>query len=247
MLERTLPLLLLALALPVQAATLARLSGDVHTRERSALPPDATLTVELVDTTPDARGGRLARLALATRGRQSPLAFELPVVAADLNPDRSYQLRATLISGGGELLFSGVQAIPGTAAQPVSLRLTPAGEPRTHATLEDTYWKLTALDGEAARVQPGEREAHLLLLDGLASSGSGCNKLMGRYALGTRGKLSVGPLASTRMACSPALMAQESALLAAFARTTGYRIDGNTLELRHADRVLARFVARPAQ
>ena len=81
----------------------------------------------------------------------------------------------------------------------------------------------------------------------LASGGSGCNKLMGRYTLGSRGQLTVGPLASTRMACSPDLMAQENALHTAFARTTGYRIDGNALELREGDAVLARFVARAIQ
>ena len=53
--------------------------------------------------------------------------------------------------------------------------------------------------------------------------------------------------ASTRMACSPDLMAQENALHAAFARTTGYRIDGNALELIEGDAVLARFVARAIQ
>lgn len=244
MIARGLPLLILMLAAPAHAAALARISGDVHTQERVTLPADATLTVELIDTTPDARGGRLARLALATRGRQVPLSFELPVHAADLSTARSYQLRATLISGGGELLFAGVQTLSGDAARRISLRLAQAGESRPQATLEDTYWMLSELDNQPARAQPGEREAHLLLLDGLASGGSGCNKLMGRYALGTRGQLGIGPLASTRMACTPPLMAQESALHAAFASTTAYRIDGNTLELRNGDRVLARFIAR---
>ncbi len=246
MLERVLPLLIVALAAPAQAAPLARISGEVHTLERMALPADALLTVELIDTTLDARGGRLARLALATRGRQVPLAFELPVYSADLDVARQYQIRATLISGG-ELLFAGVQALPGQAPHRLSLRLTRAGEQRLGVSLEDTYWKLVEVGGQAARAQPGEREAHLLLLDGLASGGSGCNKLMGRYTLGSRGQLTVGPLASTRMACSPDLMAQENALHAAFARTTGYRIDGNALELIEGDAVLARFVARAIQ
>ena len=260
--KRTLLVLMLLLAAPVQAATvqtapmqarstetaaLTRISGEIHTRERMALPADATLTVELIDTTPDARSGRLARLALSTRGRQVPLAFELPVHSADLNAARTYQLRATLINGGGELLFSGVQTLTGETTRRVNLRLARAGEQRADATLEDTYWKLLEVDGQSARVQPGEREAHLLLLDGLASGGSGCNKMMGRYTLGTRGHLAIGPLASTRMACAPALMAQESTLHAAFARTTRYRIDGNVLELREGDVVLARFVARAIQ
>jgi putative lipoprotein len=244
MLERWLFCLTVAIIAPVQAAPLVRISGEVHTLERMALPADALLTLELVDTTPDANGGRLARLALATRGRQVPLAFELPVYAADLDTARQYQLRATIINGGGELLFSGGQALAGDAARPVNLRLTRAGEQRISASLEDTYWKLVDVGGQPARAQPGEREAHLLLLDGLASGSSGCNKLMGRYIVGTRNQLTLGPMASTRIACSPELMAQESALHTAFSRTGSYHIDGNTLELRDGDSVLARFTTR---
>lgn len=236
-----------ALAAPLQAAVLSRISGEIHIHERMAIPADATLTVELTDTTPDAHSGRLARLALATRGRQAPFLFELPVHAADLTAGRTYQLRATLINGGGELLFADVQAITGDTTRRVTLRLARAGEQRASASLEDTYWKLLEVAGQAARTQPGEREAYLLLLDGLASGSSGCNKLTGRYVLGTRGQLSIGPLASTRMACAPQVMAQESALHAAYARTNSYHIDGSTLELRDGDTVLARFVARPVQ
>ncbi|HQT01421.1 MAG TPA: META domain-containing protein [Thiobacillus sp.] len=243
LLERWLLCLIVAAVAPAQAASLARISGEVYTLERMALPADALLTLELVDTTPDARGGRLARLALAARGRQVPLAFELPVYAADLDVARQYQLRATIINGGGELLFSGGQALAGDAAR-VSLRLSRAGERHPSASLEDTHWKLVEVGGQPARVQAGEREAYLLLLDGLASGGSGCNKLMGRYTVGTRSQLTLGPMASTRMACTPELMAQESALHSAFSRTTGYRIDGNTLELRDDDNVLARFTSR---
>jgi len=246
-LERLLPLLVVALVAPAQATSLARISGEVHTRERMALSADAMLTVELIDTTPDARGGRLARLALATRGQQVPLAFELPVYDAGLNARRQYQIRATLISGGGELLFAGVQPLSGHAPHRVSLQLTRAGEQKPSANLEDTYWKLVDAGGQPARAQPGEREAHLLLLNGLASGGSGCNKLMGRYTLGPHGQLAVGPLASTRMACAPELAAQENALATAFARTTGYRIKGALLELREGETVLARFVAHPIQ
>ncbi|MFN3716611.1 MAG: META domain-containing protein [Thiobacillus sp.] len=244
MLERLLPLFVVAIVAPSQAAPLTRIHGEVQTAEHMTLPADAMLTVELIDTTPDARAGRLARLALATRGRQMPLAFELPVYAADLDAARQYQIRTTLSSSGGELLFTGVQTLSGDASSRHSLRLTRAGEQRLGASLENTYWKLVDVGGQPARIQPGEREAYLLLLDGLASGGSGCNKLMGRYTLGARGQLTVGPLASTRMACSAGLAAQESALHAAFARTTGYRIDGATLELRDGDAVLARFTAR---
>ena len=227
---------------PAQAAPLERIAGNVRYVERIALPPDATLTVELLDVSrADGRTERLARLALPTQGRQVPLAFELPFYARDMKPGHRYALRATLISGGGELLFSGTLALPATGKADLLLRaardLTPP------ASLENTYWKLTEVAGQPVRALPGEREAHLLLLDGRASGSSGCNKLMGTYTR-NGGALAVGPLASTRMACPPDMMAQESALLDAYALTTGFRIEGDRLTLTGGDTVLARFAAR---
>jgi heat shock protein HslJ len=91
---------------------------------------------------------------------------------------------------------------------------------------------------------PGEREAYLLLMDGLATGSSGCNKLMGPYTLGAAGVLRFGALASTRIACPPGLAAQEAALNDAFARTNAYRIEGETLSLLDGEQLLARFIAR---
>jgi putative lipoprotein len=231
----------LAVAPPTFADVLDRLAGSVRYAERIALPPDATLTVELLDVS-RARAERLARLALPTRGRQPPLAFELPFHPGDLKPGRRYLLRATLISGGGELLFSGTQTIASAGAG-MNLTLRTARDTAPPTPLENTYWKLTEVTGQPARALPGEREAHLLLLDGRASGNSGCNKLMGGY---TRNgdALAIGPLASTRMACPPELMAQENALLDAYARATGFRIEGESLTLTRDDAVLARFGAR---
>lgn len=243
MLRRFALLACLAAAPPVFADALDRLAGSVRYAERIALPPDATLTLELLDVS-RARAERLARLALPTHGRQPPLAFELPFHPDDLKPGRRYLLRATLIGGGGELLFSGTHTIASAGAGAgMNLTLRAARDAPPPTPLENTYWKLTEVAGQPARVQPGEREAHLLLLDGRASGNSGCNKLMGGY---TRNgdALAVGPLASTRMACPPELMAQEAALLDAYARATGFRIEDNLLTLTRGDAVLARFAAR---
>ena len=233
----------LAAAPPVFADALNRLVGSVRYAERIALPPDATLTMELLDVSRmDARAERLARLALPTRGRQPPLAFELPFHPDDLKPGRRYLLRVTLINGGGELLFSGTQAIASANAE-MNLTLRAARDITPPPPLENTYWRLTEVAGQPARALPGEREAHLLLLDGRASGNGGCNKLMGSYTRSGEA-LAIGPLASTRMACPPELMAQEAALLDAYARTTGFRIEGESLALIRDNTVLARFAAR---
>lgn len=240
-------LLPLAFIASVQAAEpLDRISGSVTYRERIALPKDATLTVELLDVSKqDVKAEHLARLTLPVGSQQVPLAFELPFYPAAVQPAHRYALRATLGSSGG-LLFTTAQHVPvlthgaGKQAQLVlqQVQLTPS------AALENTYWKLAEVGGRPAQTQPGEREAHLLLLDGRASGGSGCNKLMGSYTHSAPDTLRFGPVASTRMACPPEIMAQETALVTAFERATRYRIAGETLDLLDGDTVLARFEAR---
>jgi putative lipoprotein len=239
--------LLPVLAHAAATAPIDRITGSVTHRERVALPEDATLTIELLDVSrQDTRSDRLARLALPAGGRQVPLAFELPFYRADIKPAHRYAIRATLSSSGGELLFTTAQHVPvliDGADRHVQLVLTQV-QHTPLAMLENTYWKLVEVNGRPAQVLPGEREAHILLLAGRASGSSGCNKLMGSYAHNPPGALRIGPLASTRMACAPEMMAQESALLGTFEHATAYRIDGEALILLNGDAVLARFESR---
>ena len=203
-------------------------------------------TVELLNVTrPNTPTTRLARLTLPVGGRQVPLAFELPYYLADVNPAHRYVMRATLSSSSGELLFTTPQPIPvlsNGAGQPTQIELQRT-QLRSNAALENTYWKLIELNGRPVQTFPGEREAHILLFSGHASGSSGCNKLMGRYTV-SAGTLRIGPLASTRMACPPAMMEQETTLTATFDRPSSYRITGETLTLFDGDTVLARFEAR---
>lgn len=226
-------------------SVLDRVHGSVTVREHVVLPQDASLTVELLDVTrPDTPTARLARLTLPVGGRQVPLAFELPYYPTDVNPAHRYAMRATLTSGG-ELLFTTPEPMPvltNGAGQKTQIELQRA-QLRAFAALENTYWKLIELNGQPVQALPGEREAHILLLNGHASGSSGCNKLMGRYTV-SAGTLRIGPLASTRMACPPAMMEQEATLTAAFDRPSNYRITGETLTLFDGDKTLARFEAR---
>jgi putative lipoprotein len=239
-------LLIAAQAHSAPAEPLDRISGSVTYRERIALPEDVTLAVELLDVSKqDAKAERLAQLTLPVGSQQVPLAFELPFYPAAVQPAHRYTLRATL-SSGGELLFTTAQQVPvlthgaGKQAQLVLQQV----QQKSSAALENTYWKLIEVDGRPAQTLPGEREAHLLLLDGHASGSSGCNKLMGSYTHAAPNSLHIGPLASTRMACPPGMMAQETALVTAFERATRYRIAGDTLSLLDGDTVLARYEAR---
>jgi heat shock protein HslJ len=108
------------------------------------------------------------------------------------------------------------------------------------AVLEGTRWNLVQVAGVDA--QPGPR----MLLERKKSkrqlSGStGCGLFRGSYDL-FAGRLRIAPEAPKKAACSEALLAQETALLAALRRTADYRISDDALTLLCADgRPLARF------
>jgi heat shock protein HslJ len=76
--------------------------------------------------------------------------------------------------------------------------------------------------------------------DGILSGKSGCNTYTGNYK--TNGnQITIGPLASTMMACDQptGVMEQEAQYLAALQSAATYQIEGNVLELRTKDDALA--------
>lgn len=100
------------------------------------------------------------------------------------------------------------------------------------ASLTNTYWKLTQLDGAPVTMAPEqEREVRITLTDdGKVTGFTGCNRVMGGYTVaGTA--LRFTQLAGTRMACPPPLMQLESAVLANLNSVTGYQLDGEKLIL----------------
>jgi heat shock protein HslJ len=67
---------------------------------------------------------------------------------------------------------------------------------------------------------------------GRMSGSAGCNSYSAEYAVDGN-KIKVGPIVQTEMACEDQkVMEQEQAYLAALAKATTYRIDGDKLELR---------------
>jgi putative lipoprotein len=233
------------------AEPLDRISGSVSIHELTELPADAILTIELLDVSKaDAPAERLARLSLPGGGRVLPLQFELPYYRADVQPNHRYSVRATLTSSGALLYTSTRHATvltqgAGKRVQLELLHVQQQVQSHTMIQLENTYWKLMAIGTSPVKLQENEREPYLLLLNEHVSGDSGCNKLMGTYAQQASNELRIGPLQSTRMACLPAMAEQETALLAALARVSAYRLKGNTLELMAGNSaVLVRFTAR---
>lgn len=97
-------------------------------------------------------------------------------------------------------------------------------------------WALRTLLGAAA---VGERTPALeFLADGRLAVFGGVNRLVGAWKR-EDGKLSIGPVAGTRMAGPEPLMRQEQALAEVLGRIDAWRVEGKTLTLLEGTQVLA--------
>lgn len=93
--------------------------------------------------------------------------------------------------------------------------------PPTH--LDGTSWRIISIDGQP--LVAGRTAAELRFEGNRVSGGVGCNSLTGTFASdGTR--LTISQLASTRMACEPALMALESRLVVLLGQSLALRVEG---------------------
>jgi heat shock protein HslJ len=114
-----------------------------------------------------------------------------------------------------------VAACDSTGSAP---NLTP--EPTSAADLAGTSWAVVSIGG--APVVEGSGPHLTFGADGNASGSTGCNSMSGSYT--TDGAaLTLGPMATTRMACEENLMAQEAAVLQALTGVSGWEIDSDGL------------------
>lgn len=99
---------------------------------------------------------------------------------------------------------------------------------RTAAPLVGTEWTLVRLMG--VNVEGGSESFNLTFHeDGNLSGVGACNRLMGSYRLLEKGRIEIGPLASTRMMCHD--MERETQFFTIVEETTSYEIDGTMLLL----------------
>ena len=111
--------------------------------------------------------------------------------------------------------------------------------------LEGTRWVLTRLQTELIHLSPGQREPFMALESnaGRVTGFGGCNRFSATYKLAKGGKLTLGPIASTRMACFANDF--ESPFFQALGAVRAHRIADATLELLDGrGAVVARFEAR---
>lgn len=109
---------------------------------------------------------------------------------------------------------------------------------RAPAALENTYWRIARLNGEAVAAQPGGREPHLLLRGGADSAYQatvGCNGMGGSYARDGENGLRFERGLSTLMACPPPLDGWEQAFAQVLTATRHWEIAGQSLMLLDED------------
>ncbi len=226
-------------------------TGSATYRERIALPPQAVFEASVEDVSrADAPSTRLGQARVAAPA--VPVRFEIAVDPALVRAGGRYVVRAR-ITVDGQLMFTSDTAHPvldaaGTKHVDILMRraaASPAEAQAARATLENTYWKLVELRGQAVKTADGERELHFILQGPRrqVAGYSGCNRLGGGYTL-DGDKLSFGRSASTMMACAPAAMELEGRFHAMLAATARWRIDGERLALSDTQgTLLARFEA----
>ncbi|ROU03373.1 META domain-containing protein [Histidinibacterium lentulum] len=108
-------------------------------------------------------------------------------------------------------------------------------------------WQIDQIDGAPTIPSFEGRLPHLTLTeDGRIAGSSGCNRFMGQITVEADARVEIGPLASTMMACSDPLMAQEQALFAALesAQAAGLVSEG-VLQMLSGGRVVLRGTPIP--
>ena len=239
-----LALLALAAATPAFAEDVT-FAGLVTYRERMALPPDAALTITLVNLP----GQQRITGAYATLGGKagSPIQFTLDVRSNVLATGGSYGLVAEIMSGG-HVIFRNTQPVAVDPAAPegnvIEVTFTPppphdAPEqilppPETPNPLLDVLWTVTGIGGDP--IIAGTVVTFSIAADHRAGGNGGCNNYFTEASF-EGPPLSFGPIAGTRMACDPAIMAQEALFFAALSATVGYELARDELSLFDASGV----------
>lgn len=111
--------------------------------------------------------------------------------------------------------------------------------------LEGTAWQLDQISGPNHASTNGlTRPVTLRFESGRISGYSGCNNFSGSYRL-EDGRVTVGPVASTQMACPEPGASVERAFHQALAGTLQYSIDGDALTLSSTSGATLRFDRQP--
>jgi putative lipoprotein len=234
-------------------AELATIEGKASYRERIALRPGAVLEAELLDISrADAPSERLTSIRIKVQG-QMPIPFTLHYDPAMIELNRTYAVTAKLVLQG-KVVFRSDTVHPvltrgagdtvdilmvRTMAEDAAFAGPPeeagAAEAADEPVLVGPTWVAEDIGGRGVI---DDLQSHITFTaEGQAHGFSGCNNVTGGYTL-DGATLVLGPLASTKKACPPAIMNQETHFHQALSKVRGYRFENGLLILLDAESVL---------
>lgn len=219
----------------------ASVSGTVAYRERIALPPNAVVTVRLLDVSrADAAATTIAETVIQTNGRQVPIPFTLAYDPSRIEARNRYVVRATIGDAAGVMLFTTDTAVPVVTnggmtfgfelmlVQGVAMGVGPGVAPG----LSGTSWRLVEIAGASGVALTFDGAAPYTLTfnaDGTASGQVDCNRFSGPFTAMPSGSLAFGATAATLAACPEPSASGD--FFDVFNTVNGYRVDGGRLTL----------------
>jgi putative lipoprotein len=229
-------------------ATAGVVRGEVFYRERIALPTDAVLEVTLLDVTRADRPGELITALQIRPRRQVPIPFEIHFADPEIDPRRSYAIRASIVAEGRLLFITADLPRVLTQGNPSTVRIqltsvSQGGAGASGEALAGHIWLAEDIGGRGV-VDNVQSRISISAAGELSGSG-GCNILRGAAQIDGR-SLAFGVIAATRKMCPPAVMDQETKFLRALDLTREFGIDGPHLKFFDASgSELVRFTRLP--
>ncbi|TMJ34792.1 MAG: META domain-containing protein [Alphaproteobacteria bacterium] len=220
-----------AIVMPSRLA-LARaktLRGSVSYVERIALPPDAILEVRLIDVSlADAPATTIAVTRVKTRHRL-PIPYRLRFDDARIKPGRSYALHAR-ITVNGRLWFISATRHAAFTGKPdkTDIRVERVTSEKSAASNPSGKWLAESIHGHG--VIANLQTVIDIAADGKVTGSGGCNRIAGKAEISGE-RISFGPMISTKMACAPAIMDQESKFLAALGDARHWQLESQKNKL----------------
>lgn len=200
---------------------------------------DGTLVMTSPNTTPAFGTWRYTdgRLTIIEEGQ------EYPTDILELS-DRAFRIRMHSPGEPVEIRFAPAKQPPLEALTSVEPTAAAAPEaPAPVVSLLGTAWRLERLTGSA--VQRGSQPTLEFPIEGRASGNGSCNRFNGIVTI-QDGAIMFGGLATTRKACTEAVMRQEEAYLSALRESVRFEADAEALTIHSAGREEPlRFVPAP--
>ena len=209
------------------AAEEVAVTGEVSYRERIALPPNAALTVRLLDVSlADAPETVVGEQEIDPAG-QVPIDFEIKFDSTVIQPSATYALQARIMVDN-QLWFINDEryAIDPRKPEPqkMMLKMVKQKAEATPTTLFGTTWLAEDINGKG--VIDDAQSTFSVTSDGKITGRGACNGFFAQAEI-KGDKITIGKAGATMMACAPAVMDQERKFFAALEAAAAYRIDGD--------------------